>query len=328
MTAAEKRAEALIAEGKRIEISSWRPEPGSYDPPKDDPAAQRAALAKYLEALRLCPKLAEAHLAIAGVKGRMGLREEAREHAKRAIALRPVDPTAYLLLAHHFNGDEARDVLRKGLRRCRPKSFERNHLQWNIANTYWYEGRFADCARAYRRHVRALARIHGKRHPALEPPYHSLSTALEAMGDYAGAEAAYRAILNLRRNHMAVWMDPREDIVFARIRSNDFEAARAAWNEFESRMKKASRVLLGAAIDVFTGKRPRCSARFVKSLERDQTPSRIAIYGAFILHALGRDEIAIPRLRYLVQRWRRNRREWGVTLRWEIARGNEILTRY
>jgi hypothetical protein len=84
-------------------------------------------------------------------------------------------------------------------------------------------------------------------------------------------------------------------------------------------------MLLAAALRALAGETPRCSARLLRTIERDESDTRMAFYGAIVLHALGRRDVALPRLRRLAERWARNRREWGITMRWEIARARELL---
>jgi hypothetical protein len=44
-----------------------------------------------------------------------------------------------------------------------------------------------------------------------------------------------------------------------------------------------------------------------------------------VLLGLGRPDVAAPRLRAFVERCESNPSEWGVTLRWEIAKAKELL---
>lgn len=199
-------------------------------------------------------------------------------------------------------------------------------LAWNVATTYWYEGRFETCARSLRALLGRQRRALGARSSALAPTYDSLASALAACGDHRGAERALRAISSLRPSEDdGIRRAVGADIVLVRLRGGDLAGAREALVELREEIDPHERMMLAAALPALAGERPQCSARLLRTIERDESDTRMAFYGAIVLHALGRRELAAARLRRLAARWERNPREWGVTLRWEIARAKELL---
>jgi tetratricopeptide (TPR) repeat protein len=284
VTVSEKRrrAKALFAHARKLSQRLWQRTLREKAEPADGKEVTRAAYAELLEAVRLWPEFTEAHLSLASKARDLGRTKAARLHAERALALRPKDPRAYIRARFHFEGDEARAVIRTGLRRCAHSCELAIQVPW----TYWYEGRFADCAAACRRLLRSERRFHDARSPCLEGGYRELAGALEALGDYAGAERAYRAILRLRSDpDWRMWT--KQAVVLARIRAGDLAGAGDALDELGMEMKPRDRMLLRALITAVEGQAPKCTPRFLKALEKDDGSHANAFYGAIVLQGGG-----------------------------------------
>jgi tetratricopeptide (TPR) repeat protein len=151
-------------------------------PPPITAEQRRRAMAKYARAIELDPRFAKAYVSRSHARRALGDRAGARDDAAAAYRLRPSDPMTYLSIALPFDRSVQRRILRSGIARATPGSWEHFHLGWYSAQTYWYEGRFEAQVRALDGLIRRFEKL-GKRKLTAGLHYH-VGTALLALGNY------------------------------------------------------------------------------------------------------------------------------------------------
>ena len=144
-----------------------------------------------------------------------------------------------------------------------------------------------------------------------------------AMGRFGPAERQIRAAFNDSEGTGTL---ARSAVVQCRLYQGDLRGAIGALNEakdlldpFEVELTRT--YLLAQLPDAIAV--PKGLARRLLD-QRDE--GVLGYMGAVVLLVgLGRHDVAAPRLRAFVERCEANRSEWGVTLRWEIAKAKQLL---
>jgi len=313
------RAEQLIAEGEEIQYPK-PPRRRSSSDSKENADRIRRAIAKYSEAIKLDPLLAEAYIRRAGARRRSGDRRGARADARMAYGLRPSDPMDYLLISFPFPWNEQRRILRAGIARARRGSTDHLFLGTHSAHTYWYEGRFDLQLRATLRLIRHFEAIGKSR--SLAGLHYQAGIALIAMARYTDAERHLRAAF---RNRSTTGMLARTSAIECRIYRDDLRGALEILEQVAPQLDQSLVTLTRAYIHALGP-----AAIKVPKVQRDRllAPDRASRHdymGAVVLLRLGLANVAAPRLRRFIKHCEGNPREWGVTMRWEIAKAKELL---
>lgn len=194
-----------------------------------------------------------------------------------------------------------------------------------LVKTYWYEGRFDVCARRAQAILRQRERWGYARHAYRD--HLDLGSALEALGRYEAAERAYRRAARFKGRLQDLAL---QAIILTRIRAEDFDGARATLVELKRRIPRDLGVLLRSAIDAFEGKHTRCPSRILSKALTTGYFGTVGVFGFYacvVMMATGERDRAVPLLEKFVEQTSRNRREWGVTCRWELERARALLTR-
>jgi tetratricopeptide (TPR) repeat protein len=317
---ASSPAEMLVSEGSAIEY------PGlgvrrSAEHPKVTELQRRRAIAKYSQAIALDPGLAAAYISRATSRRRLGDQEGARQDAEAAFRLRPDNPMDYLNLSFGFSRSTQRRVLRVGIARATPGSWQHRHLGLFSAHTHWYEGRFDLMLAATRRLIGRFESL-GRRRSIAQLQYQA-GTALAAMDRFGSAERHFRAALRYSGNTGAL---ARSAIVQCRLYRGDLlgamevlEEVKRGLDPFEVALTRTYLLALGPdAISVPEG--------LARKILEQRDDGWLGYMGAVVLMlGVGRPGAAAPRLREFIERCEANPREWGVTMKWEIAKAKELL---
>jgi tetratricopeptide (TPR) repeat protein len=313
-------AEILLSEGRAIEYPGLNVR-RSGERPKITEQQRRRAIAKYTQALALEPGLVDAYISRSHSRRGLGDQAGARRDAQAAYRLRPDDPTDYLQICFGFPPSMQRRILREGIARATPGSWQHRHIGLYSAHTYWYERRFDLMLAATRRLIRLFESLGKGRSTAYL--HHQAGTALMAMGRFGPAERQIRAAFNDSEGAGTL---ARIAVVQCRLYRGDprgaiqaLEEAKDALDPFEVELTRM--YLLAQLPDAIVV--PKALARRLLH-QRDE--GVLGYMGAVVLLlGLGRRDVAAPRLRAFVERCESNPSEWGVTLRWEIARAKQLL---
>jgi tetratricopeptide (TPR) repeat protein len=282
----------------------------------------RRAMAKYSEAVELDPHLLHAYIRRSVARRQLGDVRGARADAMAAYKLRPRDPMDYLLISFPFPDAQRRRILRKGIRHARPGSFEHLQLGLNVGHTYWYEGRFDLELRSTLRLLRQFVAMRKSR--LVAGLHYQAGTALMAMGRFSAAEQQLRRAF---RDRATIGMLARTSVVASRVHRNDVDGALRALDEVESQLDRPLVALTRVYIQALGSEPLKISKALEAKLLVPDGASRDDYMGAVILMRLGRTDVAKPRLRRFIQHCEGNPQEWGVTMRWEIAKAKELLAR-
>lgn len=307
-----------MREGWAIERSKPRREVSARPPVS--PARRRRAIAKYSEAIALDPTFVRAYLSRAHSRRRLRDLVGSRSDAEAAYALRPQDPLDYESIAFAFDRPTQRRIIRTGLSRTTPGSWEHLHLGWASANSYWYEGRFDLQLRVLRRLLRRFAEL-GKRRLASRH-YYDVGVVLNALGRHKAAEEAFRVAVSDGSGNTEL---ARLSIVESRIYRGDLRGALQALDRFCGRMDAGEISLIRGYINALIPDSPAPSKQLVRRVSTPSSNGNEEFMGAIVLLRGGHGDLARPRLRKYVARCESNPSEWGVTKRWEIAKAKELL---
>jgi tetratricopeptide (TPR) repeat protein len=291
-------------------------------PPPITAEQRRRAMAKYARAIELDPRFAKAYVSRSHARRALGDRAGARDDAAAADRLRPSDPMTYLSIALPFDRSVQRRILRSGIARAIPGSWEHFHLGWYSAQTYWYEGRFEAQVRALDGLIRRFEKL-GKRKLTAGLHYH-VGTALMALGNYVVAERRMRRASTAGGEATPLALAA---MIECRIYRDDLAGAQLVLDEVASGLDAEETSLTRAYIQALDPRAAPPNSNLVSRLARDPGPGPTwpTFMSAVILLRAGRADLARPRLRAFVQRCENNPREWGITRRWEIAKAKELL---
>jgi tetratricopeptide (TPR) repeat protein len=308
-----KRSQQLVAEGQKLQY-----------PKSPRPAGRaerlRRAIEKYTEAIELDPRYIGAFIWRAAARRQLGDLEGARADAMVAYRIGSDDPNDYLLISAPFPGATRRRILRKGIAKARFGSFEHFYLGADLARTYWYEGRFDLQVRATVRLIRQLEE--SERPRSLEPLHYEAGTALMAMDRYVAAERHLRAAFSDRTS---IGMLARAAVVECRICRDDLDGASQVLEQVAAGLGPSLATLTRAYLRALGSEPLIVPKGLMRRLLAQKGSSRDDYMGAVVLHRLGRKRVAEPRLRRFIGHCESNPSEWGVTLRWEIAKAKSLL---
>ena len=294
-------------------------------PPSQESELRKWAIARYTVAIQLAPSLAEAYVERGADLYFERRRDEAEADMRKALALDPTDAGLYLPMAYPFEGPEKREVLQRGMSLADPSSIEYEQLRYSFVLSYWYDGNFAEYVRLIEEwlpHLDSSGFMHSHQLANLAQGY-------SALGDHARAEAMYRRALATskgpERGHLA------EMIVRTRMHRDAFAEARQAIEELRRELAPDRSTTLDAALLVLlnAGSAEAHSAadaalKVAEPLGRAPGPlgNRTSYYTfllGLIYKGAGRYEPARELLRSFAAESAANKREWAITLRWEIA---------
>jgi tetratricopeptide (TPR) repeat protein len=253
-------------------------------------------MAKYARAIELDPRFAKAYVSRSHARRALGDRAGARDDAAAAYRLRPSDPMTYLSIALPFDRSVQRRILRSGIARATPGSWEHFHLGWYSAQKR-----------------KLTAGLH----------YH-VGTALMALGNYVVAERRMRRASTAGGEATPLALAA---MIECRIYRDDLAGAQLVLDEVASGLDAEETSLTRAYIQALDPRAAPPNSNLVSRLARDPGPGPTwpTFMSAVILLRAGRADLARPRLRAFVQRCENNPREWGITRRWEIAKAKELL---
>ena len=307
--------------------------------PNGEPAwlVRRKVLRMYGRALRLDPQNAEAYVWRGLLFHQRDQPAAARADMRQALALRPRRPDLYSLIAIPFGNAEKREVYQRGLALCREDDPERHHLQFCHDLRYWYDRDYERLIAAMDAEVTRLEhqiatgpepRHYDHRYGSLPSCCGFLQMGYAALGRYAEVERTARRLLPYL-DHLPDRPDApaetAEDIIRARMHANDFPGALAAVEEFAVLLPPERRELWEALLHALANGTPP-TPELVRRAEADRYPpgGQNFLLGVFYTR-LGRPAKAATHLRRLCERAASNPREWGVTLRWEVAQAQQLL---
>jgi tetratricopeptide (TPR) repeat protein len=312
-------AKKLVSEGHAIEYPRSKVR-RSGERPKVSDQQRRRAIERYSHAIALDPDLADAYIWRSTSRRTLGDKGGAKQDCETAYRLRPDDPIAYMQIAFGFPRPTQRRILREGIARATPGSWQHLHLGAYSAQTYWYEGRFDLMLAATRRLIRLFESL-GKRRSIAQLHYQA-GTALMAMKRFSAAEQHLRAAFSDSGSTGAL---ARSSVVQCRVYRGDLRGAIEVLEEVKEGLDpfevELTRAYLAAQRTDHLGISKGLRRRLLK--QRDE--GLLGYMGAVVLVRSGRRDIATPRLRAFVERCQSNPSEWGVTLRWEIAKAKALL---
>jgi tetratricopeptide (TPR) repeat protein len=331
MNAKEILAEVRALEQKRAEQSGDKRLSQAEEAPFREWKVQR-----YTEAIALDPAFGDAYAERGSELYFLGRRPDAKQDMRKAYALGVSDPDQYMFMSMPFDGEEKREILRAGMakvdRSAEETSWVYNHLYSALIRSYWYEGNFAE-----------NARLLGEWLPQLRPTdpmyrhsLHDLGMAYAALGRHAEAEVAYRKAL------AATPVDERSYVGDMVIRSlmhrEDHAGARRALDELRSAFQPFAYAIFDAALAVLhkpgsAGARAASAAALAFAEEYGRRPGptgKHTNYYSFLLgviyRGLGRHQEAAEILQRFADESAANKKEWGVTMRWEIDKARELAS--
>jgi len=315
------QAKKLVAEGHAIEYPRLNVR-RSGERPKVSDEQRRRAIEKYSQAIALAPDLAEAYIWRSTSRRRLGDQGGAKQDSETAYRLRPADPMAYMQIAFGFPRPMQRRILRQGIARARPGSWQHRHIGSYSAHTHWYERRFDLMLAATRRLIRLFESLGKGR--SVAHLHHQAGAALMAMGRFGQAERHFRAAFS---DSGGTGRLARSSVVQCRLYRGDVHGAIEVLDEAKPVLDpfevELTRMYLLAQLPGAVAVPKKLAPRLLN--QRDE--GVLGYMGAVVLLlVLGRRDVAAPRLLAFVQRCEANPAEWGVTLRWEIAKAKELLT--
>jgi tetratricopeptide (TPR) repeat protein len=313
-------AQILVSEGRAIEYPGLNVR-RSGERPKITDEQRRGAIAKYSEAIALDPGLVDAYISRSTSRRRLGDREGSRLDAEAAYRLRPDDPMDYLQVSFGFPRPMRRRILREGIARATPGSWQHRHLGSDSARTYWYEGRFDLMLAAIRKLIRLFESL-GKARSIAQLHYEA-ATALMAMNCFGPAERHLRAAFS---DSEGTGRLARSSVVQCRLYRGDLRGAIEVLDEVKQDLDPFEAKLTHTYL---LAQRPGAVVvpkGLAQRLLNQRDDGSLGYMGAVVvLLGLGRPDVAAPRLRAFIEKCESNPSEWGVTLRWEIAKAKELL---
>jgi tetratricopeptide (TPR) repeat protein len=298
-------------------------------PANEESELRKWEIVRYSEAIELDPSLAEAYVRRGAALYSERRRAEAQADMRKAFALRPNDPVLYHTMASPFEEDEKREILQAGMSLADPSSFEYEHLRDYFILTYWYDGNFTE-------HVRLLEEWLPELDQA-EPMYRhelrSLAQSYSALAHHERAEATYRRALAVSVE--AERAQIAEMVVRTRMHRGQYAEAREVLAEFRTDLPPEKLSIFDAALLVLLDPtsaetRTACNTALPVAEPLGKAPGPVGnttSYYSFLLGVIykgaGRQEAASELLGRFAAEAAANKREWAITLRWEIAAARE-----
>jgi tetratricopeptide (TPR) repeat protein len=312
---------------RRLEANGGKPLP-----PKEQSELRKWKIARYTEAIQLDPLLAEAYAERGADLYFEHRRVEAQTDMRKAFALRPRDAELYLSMSYPFEGDEKREILDAGMSLADTATVEFEQLRDSFIGSYWYDGDFSQ-------YVRLLEEWLPQLDPAGFVYCHELQSVAQgysALGDDARAEAAYRRALAVSRPSGRAII--AEMIIRTRMHRGEYAEARQAIGELRFELASDRYSVFDAALLVLldpgseeTRTAAEAALSVAERLGRAPGPlGNSTSYYSFLLGLIykgaGRQETAFELLRRFAAESAANKREWAITLRWEIAKALEAAS--
>ena len=258
-------------------------------------------------------------------------REEAAADMRKAFTLQPENGELYVPMSYPFEGDERRHILHAGMERSSPQSLEYQQLRMLYIQTYWYEGNFVEYVRLLQEWI-----------PQLDPEdfmfrhqLQQLGSGFSALGQHELSEQAYRMAL-------AAGCDPSDKrsaaqmIVRTWMHRVQYDDALSVLAELTDIIPPDELSVLEAVLTVL-GSPDSAEAKSVtlaalpaaELLGKQPGPlggstSYYSFLLGIVLLGVERIEEAKELLTRFANESAANPREWGITLRWEIAKAREL----
>ena len=331
MNAKQILEEVRELERKRAEQSGYKRLSEAEEAPFREWKVQR-----YTEAIALDPAFGDAYAERRSELYFLGRRADAKADMRRAYELGVSDPDQYMFMSMPFKGDEKRAILRAGMglvdRSSEETAWVYTHLYSQLIRSYWYEGNFAENARLLDEWIPELAPTeHMYRHSLQD-----LGMAYSALGRHVEAETAYRQALAATPAEQKWYV---ADMVIRTLMHRDAHGeARQALQELKGDLAPDNYAVFNAALVVLQNRgSPESRAASAAALgPAEQLGRRLGPIGkrtnyySFLLGViycgLGRDREAAEILKQFADESAANPSEWGVTMRWEIAKARELAS--
>ena len=293
-------------------------------------------VARYSEAIALDPSFGDAYAERGSELYFLGRRAEATADMRKAFALGVSDPQLYAAMSMPFQGEEKREILRTGMglidRASEETGWFYDHLYATVIRSYWYDGNFGENARLLEEWVPQLERTAHMYRMALQ----DLGMAYSALGKHAEAETAYRRALAAtpaaEQQHVA------DMVVRTLMHRDQYGEALVVLEELADGLPADTRAIFTAALTVLQDPRSAlardASAAVLPAAEdwgrRPGPLGDSTSYYSFLLglvyRGVGRNREAAEILTRFADEAAGNKREWGITMRWEIAKARELAT--
>lgn len=291
---------------------------------------------RYTEAIVLDPAFGDAYAERGSELYSLGRRADARADIRKAFALGVSDPELYAMMAMPFEGEEQREILRRGLGLIDQSSEETgwfyDHLYSMLIRSYWYDGNLAQNARLLEEWVPQLKQTGHMYRMAMQ----DLGMAYSALDKHVEAEAAYRSAL--AASPPAERLHVGDMIVRTQMHRNSYAAALRVLEEVADAIPPGTPAIFRAALTVLGNPgsdeaRTASMAALVVAEEQGTRPGptgNSTSYYSFLLglvyRGVGRSREAAEILTRFADEAAANKREWGITLRWEIAKARELAS--
>ena len=308
------RALELVKEAGKI----LYPPPADGGPPAFDPSQladgdrQAKAIEKYTQAIELWPGCAQALVHRCSTRDLSGDHEGAKEDARRALDLDPEPPYYYVLLAGVFGGQEAREILKRGMTKAGRNSPYFETLWGQVPSTYFYEGDFAGQARE----LEAICKAYGDGEFG-GMHYNSLGMAYCALRENQKAEVAFEKALP----------DSADDLVRLRMETGDADLVLRTIEEWKDALDPDDALIYGAVTKALAGRPVEEIDAALEALKRQGEMNLFGVdqfsLGVLQMYQGKRGDAALNLTEYVL--WvRSNPKEWGVTLRWRAEKAQEL----
>jgi tetratricopeptide (TPR) repeat protein len=331
MNARQILEDVRAEERQRAELSGYK----RLSKAEEAPFRERK-VARYTEAIDLDPSFGDAYAERGSELYFLGRRAEAKADMRKAVALGVSDPELYGTMAMPFEGEEQRAILRTGIGLIDRSSAETgwfyDHLYSMVVRSYWYEGNFVENARLLEEWVPQLDQTEHMYRIALG----ELGMAYSALGKHAEAETAYRRRLAAtppaERPHVA------DMVVRTLMHRDQYGEALRVLEELADRLSADTRAMFAAALTVLQDPgsavaRDASAAALAAAEDWGRRPGPLGdstSYYSFLLglvyRGVGKNREAAEILTRFADEAAANKREWGVTMRWEIAKARELAT--
>jgi tetratricopeptide (TPR) repeat protein len=331
MNAKQILEDVRAEERKRSEQSGYK----RLSKAEEAPFRERRVV-RYTEAIELDPSFGDAYAERGSELYFLGRRAQAKADMLKAVALGVTEPELYATMAMPFEGEEQRGILRTGMGLIDRSSAETgwfyDHLYSMVIRSYWYEGNFAENARLLEEWVPQLDRTDHMYRIALD----ELGMAYSALGKHAEAETAYRR--KLAATPPAEQQYVADMVVRTLMHRNQYGEALLVLDELMDSFRAETRAIFTAALTVLQDSesavaRAASAAALAAAEDWGRRPGPLGgstNYYSFLLglvyRGLGRNQDAAEIFRRFADESAANKREWGVTMRWEIAKARELAT--
>lgn len=300
---ARSRAERLVAEGKRLEYGMPSTtqillHPFSFaDNIKFD---EKAALARFNEAIKVCPTYGPAYGARAHIYLFTHQEKAARADAWKAVELGTED-FDYLILSSAFEGAERRKFLQQAIERCQDATMD-SYLESRLIETYLSE-------RDYKRYIKEMERRSKRTRDSSD--YYQLGQAYELLDQPAQAEGAYRRALAARPFFSLYDTLPAgkiaEKILITRLHQNDLAGAEVVLAQMEGKLTPEQVRTYRGLLAVLAGRKVPDAAGLARLVRDD------LFVEAVLQHAAGKSQLLRDYLKANSQQ------------RWECAQARRLL---